>query len=40
MCWMIVAFNNGGWRGIEKYITIVSKLCVRYFDIALQYVTN
>ncbi len=36
----IVAFNNGGWQGIEKYVTIVSRLSLSYIELILQYFTN
>ena len=40
MCSLIVAFNNGGWNGIEKYLTIISKISLNYMEIVLPYITN
>ena len=40
MCSIIVAFNNGGWLGIEKYVKIVSKISLDYIELVLPYVTS
>ena len=40
MCSMVIAFNNGGWFGIEKYITIISRLGLNYMEFVSQYITN
>lgn len=39
-CSAILAFNNGGWVNIERYINVVSKLSVRYIDYFINYITN
>ncbi len=39
-CSVVLAFNNGGWQNIKKYISIVYKLFVEDVQIVFNYITN
>ena len=39
-CSMVLAFNNGGWINIEKYLSVVYKFLVEDFTSVANYITN
>ncbi len=39
-CSTILAFNNGGWINVKKYVSIVYQLFVKDVAFALDYITN
>jgi hypothetical protein len=40
MCSAVLAFNNGGWLGIEKYMQILYKLNLHNLAVLLDYFTK
>ena len=39
-CSCILAFNNGGWANVERYIWVVYKLCKDNVLFFINYITN
>ena len=40
MCSLILAFNNGGFSNMEKYLTVVERLSSNSFSQIINYFTN